>query len=88
MKKGNQIFDVWFDNSLTWDYVLQKDAHSLNDATSNLNQELAALGISMGQEEQKPEQSLPERSGGRRGIKSLKAYMAKKKGSVEDVNSA
>lgn len=38
LKKGMQIFDVWFDNSLTWDYVLQKDAHSLNDATRNLNQ--------------------------------------------------
>jgi len=28
--KGKQIFDVWFDTSLTWDFVLRKDAHSDN----------------------------------------------------------
>ena len=28
--KGQQIFDVWFDTSLTWDFVLRKDAHSDN----------------------------------------------------------
>ena len=41
--KGRQIFDVWFDNALTWDFALLKDAHSLNQATLSLNRELPAL---------------------------------------------
>ena len=41
LKKGTHIFDVWFDNSLTWDYTLLRDAHSHNAATMSLNQELA-----------------------------------------------
>jgi isoleucyl-tRNA synthetase len=28
LEKGTQVFDCWFDNSLSWDYVLKSDAHS------------------------------------------------------------
>ena len=45
LAKGNQIFDVWFDNALSWDYALVKDAHSQNEATLNVNNELKALGL-------------------------------------------
>lgn len=28
--KGNQIFDCWFDNSLSWDFVLRSNSHNDN----------------------------------------------------------
>ena len=30
LTKGSELFDVWFDNSLSWDYALRQDAHSDN----------------------------------------------------------
>lgn len=53
LTKGKEIFDVWFDNSLSWDFSLLKDAHSLNDVSVNLKQELQSLGLAS---QQKPQQ--------------------------------
>lgn len=36
--KGDQVFDVWFDNSLSWDYALTQDAHSDNQTTVEIQQ--------------------------------------------------
>ena len=60
--KGQQIFDVWFDTSLTWDFVLRKDAHSDNQTTVDIVNEIGELEPVVG------------RSRGR----SIKAYMHKK----------
>lgn len=80
------MFDVWFDNSLSWDFALLKDAHSMNTATSHLNQELKSLGLDSRRQIDKE----PERiGGGRRGSKSLKALMdckKKEKGSQDGLN--
>lgn len=66
--KGDQIFDVWFDNSLTWDFGLIKDAHSLNEVTHHMNQGMKSLGIdTIGSERHLEGKS----SGGRKGIKAL-----------------
>ena len=36
--KGDQVFDVWFDNSLSWDYALTQDAQSDNQITVEIQQ--------------------------------------------------
>ncbi len=34
LQKGDQVFDVWFDNALTWNYVLnESDYHEQNPVT-------------------------------------------------------
>ena len=34
LQKGDQVFDVWFDNALTWNYVLNEtDYHEQNPVT-------------------------------------------------------
>jgi isoleucyl-tRNA synthetase len=35
--KGDQVFDVWFDNAMTWNYILQdKDYHENNPVAIEL----------------------------------------------------
>ena len=38
LKKGSEIFDVWFENSLSWDFVLRRDAHSDNLVTHQIQE--------------------------------------------------
>ena len=38
LAKGTQIFDVWFDNALSWDFALNKDAHQESQAAINMEQ--------------------------------------------------
>ena len=40
LAKGTQVFDVWFDNSLSWDFALLKDAHSMNDFSHSIKSKL------------------------------------------------
>ena len=51
LRKGTEIFDVWFDNALTWDFALLQDAHSLNETTLNVNRELQSLGLAQQQKD-------------------------------------
>ena len=43
LSKGRQIFDVWFDNSMSWDFALLKDAHSINEMSQSINSGLPQL---------------------------------------------
>ena len=70
LAKGLEIFDVWFDNSLTWDFSLLKDAHSFNEVSTNLNQELQQLGLAVKQDVEQIEDKSD--GGGRRGIRKPK----------------
>ena len=70
LAKGLEIFDVWFDNSLTWDFSLLKDAHSFNEVSTNLNQELQQLGLAVKQDVEQIEEK--SGGGGRRGIRKPK----------------
>ena len=46
LTKGKQVFDVWFDNALSWDYVLLKDAHSMNEVSQNIRSRLPQVTAS------------------------------------------
>lgn len=47
LDKGDQVFDVWFDNALTWNYVLnENDYHESNPLTVQMNQRLKEIAKS------------------------------------------
>jgi isoleucyl-tRNA synthetase len=44
LQKGDQVFDVWFDNALTWNYVLSDgDYHETNQVTAQLTERFRQL---------------------------------------------
>ena len=43
LDKGTQVFDVYFDTGLSWDFALAQDFHSNNDLTPQINTHLEDL---------------------------------------------
>jgi len=39
------LFDVWFDNSFSWDFVLRQDAHSNNPVTVEVKDHMQKAGL-------------------------------------------
>lgn len=45
--KGNEVFDVWFDNALTWNFVLnEQDYHENNELTLDINSKINSIDSS------------------------------------------
>ena len=75
LRKGDQLFDVWFDSSLTWDFALKQDAHSNSEITHNIRNELESKGML----EPISEADQLGKAGGRRtGRNSLQSYLQSK----------
>ena len=43
LDKGKQVFDVYFDSALSWDFALAQDYHSNNDLTPVIKSHLEGL---------------------------------------------
>ena len=75
LAKGSQLFDVWFDNSLSWDFALKQDAHSESQITHTIRNELESKGMLQPISEM---DQLTKAGGRRTGKNSLQSYLQRR----------
>jgi tRNA synthetases class I (I, L, M and V) len=77
LEKGTQVFDVWFDNALSWQFALTNDFHDANPLSVALETQLRQLQPGTFPEVAEPTKLLGP--GGKVKANSMKEYMASKR---------